>query len=294
MSELKKVTIILISYYSYNKIFKFLKKIPIQTPKIILENSNDKKIKKLKKKFKNIKIYYKKNNGYGSSINYASKLVKTKYFFVVQPDILGINAKSIETFVKYAKKLKNNFSVIGPHFLNAAKKGHFQTNLKFKIKEIHNIHGSALFFYIKNFKFLKGFDPNIFLYWEETDFTKRSWQKKIPVYQLNLVKVNHEKGSSVETTNQIDKDNIKYLYIWHFIWSKFYFFKKHYGKIFSYFYFFPIFLRCLIKVFYYKLNNQKDGEFKKYYFRMSGLINSILGNKSFYRIKDIKKLRVNQ
>lgn len=293
MHSLKNVTIVFVSYFSHNKIYKFLKNISSVIPVIILENSDDKNIKKLKNKHKNIKIYYKKNNGYGSSINYASKIIKTKYFFVVQPDILGINTKSIQIFIKYAEKLKDNFSVIGPHFLNAARKGHFQTDIKFKIKKINNVHGSALFFHNKNFKLLKGFDANIFLYWEETDFTKRSWQKKIPVYQLNLVRVNHEKGSSVETKNQRDKEHIKYLYTWHFIWSKFYFFRKHYGKIFSYLYFLPIFLRCLIKLSYYKFNNKKSEKFKKYYFRFNGLINSIIEKKSFLRIQNIKRHRIN-
>lgn len=289
MNVAKNVTIIVVSYFSYNKINRFLKKISSSIPVLVLENSNDRKIMKLKNEYKNIKILYKKNNGYGSSINYASKLIKTKYFLAVQPDIEGISTKSIQIFLKYAEKLENKFSVIGPHFLNAAKKGHFQTDLKYKIKKIHNVHGSVLFFHKKNFKQLKGFDPNIFLYWEETDFTKRSWQEKIPVYQLNLVKVKHEKGLSVETNNQLEKSNIKYLYIWHFIWSKYYFFKKHYGNIFSLIYFFPIFLRCLIKIFYYKLINKKKKKFEKYYIRLNGLLSSILGKKSFFRIKDIKE-----
>ena len=290
MMLVNKVTIILISYYSYKKIYSFLKKISLKVPVIILENSNDKNIKRLKKRFKNVKLYYKKNNGYGASINYASKMIKTKYFFVVQPDVTGINAKSIKIFIKYAEKLKDNFSVIGPRFSNASKKGHYQTNFNFKIKKIHNVHGSALFFNLKNFKLLKGFDSNFFLYWEETDFTKRSWQKKIPVYQLNLVKVKHEKGLSVETKNSFEKINIKYLYIWHFIWSKYYFHKKHYGILISFIYFIPIFLRCLIKIVFYKLTHEKN-EYDKYYVRLNGLINSFRGRKSYFRIKNIEKLR---
>ena len=74
----------------------------------------------------------------------------------------------------YAKKMNDQFSVIGPRFLNASKKGHFQTNPKYKIKKIHNVHGSTIFFCKKVFLKNKGFDPNIFLYWEETDYTKRA------------------------------------------------------------------------------------------------------------------------
>lgn len=282
-----KITIVLISYHSYKKIFNFLKTIPKNIPILILENSKDKNIKDIKKKYYNINLIYKKNNGYGASINFASKKIKTEYFFVVQPDVIGVNKKSINKFLEYAEKLKDNFSVIGPHFIDAPKKGHFQTELKYKIKKIHNVHGSAMFFNLKMFKKTKGFDENFFLYWEETDYTKRCLRLSLPAYQLNVVKVKHLRGSSVETKNKFQKDYINYLYSWHFIWSKFYFFKKHYGKIFSFIYFFPIIIRSFLKMKYYK--NKNLYQYRKYYFRLRGLIFSIMGTKSFYRLEDVKK-----
>lgn len=287
MNSLEKITIVLISYFSYKKIKIFIKKIPKNVCILVLENSNDKKIKKLSNR-KNLRVIYKQNDGYGSSINYASKIIKTKYFLVVQPDIKGIDKKALLNFYNYGEKLNGNFSVIGPHFLNASKKGHFQTNIKLKIKEINNVHGSVMFFNLKNFKKLNGFDKKIFLYWEETDFTKRAWEKKIPVYQLNKVRVFHEKGLSVELSKNIKSNDIKYLYIWHFIWSKYYFYKKHYGTVRSLIYFIPVILRCLIKILYYK--NMNLDKFHKYHCRLNGLISSIIGKKSYFRLNNIKKI----
>ena len=91
-------------------------------------------------------ISHKKNMGYGSSINYAAKKINTKYFFVVQPDVKGINKKALITFYNYAENLKEKFSVIGPHYIKAPKSGHYQTSLKYDIKKIHNVHGSTIFF----------------------------------------------------------------------------------------------------------------------------------------------------
>ena len=48
-----------------------------------------------------------------SSINYAAKRTKTPYFFVVQPDVIGINKKALLNFYKYANRI-NKFSVLGP------------------------------------------------------------------------------------------------------------------------------------------------------------------------------------
>ena len=283
--KLKQITIVLISYNSSQKLIKFIKKIPKDSPVLIIDNSRDIILKKIFRKKRNVKVFFKKNMGYGSSINFAAKKINTEYFFVVQPDVSGVNKKSLITFYDYAKKLKDKFSVIGPHFLKAPKKGHFQTDLKFDIKKIHNVHGSTIFFKKKIFNKNKGFDPNIFLYWEETDYTKRALISGYSAYQLNRVKVYHEKGKAVQVNNTAESEKLKNLYSWHFIWSKFYFYKKHYGKIFALIFFTPIIIRILFRIFYYKITKNK--KIIKYFYRWNGLINSILEKKSFMRLEKI-------
>ncbi len=286
INKVKKISIVLVSYNSSKKLVKFIKKIPKQTPILIIDNSKDFKLKRIFKKNKNISIYFKKNEGYGASINYAVKKIKTEYFFVVQPDVRGITKNSLITFYNYAKKLNDKFSVIGPHFKKAPKKGHFQTNLKFDIKKIHNVHGSTIFFNKKVFLKNHGFDSKIFLYWEETDFTKRALKKGYHAYQLNKVKVIHEKGKAVDVKNNQEEQKLIHLYSWHFIWSKFYFFKKHYGKFFALIYFIPTLLRILFRITYYKLTN--NNKFLKYYYRLNGVLSSILEKKSHMRLNNIK------
>ncbi|MBD1172570.1 glycosyltransferase [Pelagibacterales bacterium SAG-MED05] len=282
---LNKISIVLISYNSSFKLKKFVKKIPNETKILIIDNSKDYSLKKIFKNKKNIKIYFKKNDGYGCSINFAAKKIKTPYFLVVQPDVTGIKKNSLIKFYNYAKKIKDKFSVIGPHFLNASKSGHFQTNLKYKIKEIHNVHGSTMFFNKKIFNKNKGFDKNIFLYWEETDYSKRASKNGYKAYQLNIVKVKHEKGKAVKTNNLKDIEKLENLYTWHFIWSKFYYFDKHYGKFLSLIYFTPILVRILFRICIYKLI--KSNKLMKYYCRWDGLKSSILKKKSLMRLDKI-------
>jgi GT2 family glycosyltransferase len=285
IEKLKQISIVLVSYNSSLKLKRFIKKIPRSSPIMIIDNSKDYQLKKIFKDYKNIKIFFKKNLGYGSSINYAVKKIRTKYFFVVQPDVIGINKKSLITFYDYAEKLKEKYSVIGPHFLNAPKKGHFQTSLKYDIKKIHNVHGSTIFFNKKIFLKNKKFDENIFLYWEETDYTKRAKKNGFDAYQLNKVKVTHEKGKAVKISNLSERNKLIFLYSWHFIWSKFYFFSKHYGRLFSIIYFIPIMLRILFKLILHK--NKNLSNYKKYYYRWDGLKKSITGKKSYMRLENI-------
>jgi len=281
MQNTKNITVVLISYQSKQKLKKIINILPKSVKIIIVDNSNDISLKKIFNKKKNIKIFYKKNNGYGSSINYACKKLKTKYFCVVQPDVIGLNEKGLLLFEKYAKKINNNFAAIGPHFKKATYKGHFQTDQKIDFKKIHNIHGSVMFFYKKNFLLLKGFDEKIFLYWEETDFTKRAWKKNMPIYQLNKVTVKHDKGKAVNFINKKEKDKINNLYTWHFIWSKFYYIKKHNSYLFALMYSMPIIIRIFFRMTLYKLIDKK--KYKKYKIRWSGLRSSILGKKSYLR-----------
>ena len=68
------------------------------------------------------------------------------------------------------------------------------------------------------------FDENFFLYFEETDYCFRAKKMGYPSYQINKLKV-ISNGRSVEVSD-IHKRKLKNILIWHFIWSKFYFFKK--------------------------------------------------------------------
>ena len=95
----------------------------------------------------------------------------------------------------------------------------------------------------------------------------------------------HEKGKAVNVKNNQEEQKLIHLYSWHFIWSKFYFFKKHYGKILALTYFIPILLRILLRLTYYRLTS--DIKFMKYYYRWDGVLSSILNKKSHMRLNNI-------
>ena len=97
---LNKISIILVCYKSSFKLKKFIKNITKETEIFLIDNSKDHNLKRLFKKKKNVKIYFKKNDGYWASINYAVKKIKTPYFLVVQPDVSGINKRSLINFLE--------------------------------------------------------------------------------------------------------------------------------------------------------------------------------------------------
>ena len=271
------ITIIIISYKSCDIVKNFIKKIPKKFKVIIVDNSNDLNLKKITKKYKNIKIFLRKNNGVSSALNFGVMKTNTKYFFQISPDV-EFNFDDLKKFYKKAKTMNDNFSALGPRFNNTDDKSHKQSNLNHEIGYIKSIHGSAMFINKKNFKKIGKFDENIFLYFEETDYCKRGLKIGLKSYQLNKVKIK-KKGLTVNVQNEKDKRKIANLLSWHFIWSKFYYFKKHYGLILSLIYFIPIIVRTI-----FKLNLTKNSnKYYKYKNRYEGLITAINGGKSYKR-----------
>ena len=277
------VTIIILTHKSKKLVLDYIKNLYQKFKIIIIDNSNDLNLKSIiTKSYPGIDIHLIPNNGYGNQINYGSKLITTEYFLISNPDLTGIDELSIFNFVKAAKQLNNKFSTLGPRFVNANPKSHKQSINNGIITEMKFISGACMFFNKNNFDNLNGFDENIFLYFEENDFCLRSF-KINKNYQINNVLVEHYVGTSVEVKNDLEKVNQVNFRTWHFIWSKFYYYKKHYGFFFAIIYFVPIFIRINYRVILYKLKNDKIN-YDKYKARRSGLYTSILNQKSSKRI----------
>ena len=277
---MKDVTIIIITYKSQNIIYDFIKKIPSSIKTIIVENSQNHKLKKdIEEKCKNISIYIKENNGVSSALNFAVEKIKTKYFLQISPDI-NFNFKDLDIFLDYAKKLNDNFAALGPRFLNVKEKSHKQIDKNKEYGKINSIHGSCMLINKKNFKIIGKFDENFFLYFEETEYCYRAKINGYISYQINDIKV-RSIGRSVDTNNNIEK-NLNNILIWHFIWSKYYFSTKKRGKLFSLITFTPLLIRINLRIFFYKIL-KNDISLEKYRFRLNGLISSMRGKNSDLR-----------
>ena len=282
MIRKNEVSIILIAYRSEKKINEFVKKVPKQIKTIIIENSNNLKLKKeIERKYKNIKVYIKKNDGVSSSINYAIKKIKTKYLLQISPDIV-MDYKDIVKFLKTAKKLKNKFAALGPRFLDVNKNSHKQINQKLQIGAIESIHGSCMFINKSRYKEIGGFDDKFFLYFEETDYCLRGKNKNLNSYQINSIKV-RQKGRTVNINNKKENKKLVNLLAWHFIWSEFYYNKKKLGHLLTIIYFFPLLIRTVFKVLLNKISKNNQN-LERYKYRLKGLISAIKGQKSYLRL----------
>ncbi len=274
---MNEITIVIITYKSGKIIYDFINKIPSTIKTIIIDNSQNYELKKdIEEKYKNISVYLKENNGVSSALNYAVERIKTKYFLQISPD-LEFNFKDLKIFLNFAKTKKNNFAAIGPRFLDVELKSHKQINENLKFGKIDSIHGSCMFIDKDIFLKIGKFDENFFLYFEETEYCYRAKKKGYLSYQINDIKV-ITKGRSVNLENE----NFSNILIWHFIWSKFYFHKKKYGKLLSLIIFVPLLVRILFRIILYTITKNEISS-KKYKTRFDGLLKSIKGQKSDLR-----------
>ena len=274
---MNEITIVIITYKSRKIIYDFIRKIPSSIKTIIIDNSQDYELKKdIEKKYKNISVYLKENNGVSSALNYAVEKIKTKYFLQISSD-LEFNFEDLKIFLNFAKTKKNNFAALGPRFLDVKQKSHKQINKNLEFGKIESIHGSCMFIDKDIFLKIGKFDENFFLYFEETEYCYRAKKKGYFSYQINEIKVT-TKGRSVDLEN----GSFSNILIWHFIWSKFYFYKKKYGKLLSLIIFVPLLVRILFRIILYTIT-KNEISLRKYKTRFDGLLKSIKGQKSDLR-----------
>jgi len=287
----KFTTIIIPSYRSKKLILTHLKRFSKNFKIIIIENSYDINFKNIvENKYKNVDIYLKKNIGYGRAVNFASQKVKTKYFFVMNPDT-KIYKNTLNNLINAAKKI-DKFGAIGPIYFDQKK--NYKKN---SIIKKNKIIAAAMLIDTKTFKKIKGFDKNFFLYYEDNDYFRKCDFLNLKLYQVtnsfiihkNVKKLKKNELNLHSTTfsNINEKNNTYYIGGWHGQWSKFYFLKKYNGFIFALFICLPNILLNIIQMIPYIFIDMTKAKYK--YYKIEGFVCSVIGLSSFKRSKFDKK-----
>ena len=231
----QNLSVIIVSYKSEYVIENCINSIDNQIEIIVIDNSNNEDLKKkIESKYKNVKcILSKKNLGMGAGNNLGIKNVNKDFVLILNPDV-SLEKNSINEIFIAANEI-NSFGVIAPisnkvEYPNyILKKGdNFDPEKPFKVR---SVDGYAMLLNLKklkeidNFKF---FDENFFLYLENEDLCKRLTESNENIYIIPKSTINHLGGKAVDPKHT---NEIEYLRNWHWMWSKFYFNKKHYGYL---------------------------------------------------------------
>ena len=280
--NLENITFVIVTFKSEKVIYECINSLPKESNKIVIENSKNIKLKEdLETKYDNIEVIINENIGMGGSNNIGIKRSKTKYAYIINPDV-KFNNDTLEKLFEASESI-NDFAVISPissdlNYPNYKKSNDSKT-INENIISVDYVDGFSMLINKETIQEENFFDENFFLYLENTDLCLRVKNKDQNIYIIKNSIINHLGESSI-----VSKD-LEYLRNWHWMWSKFYFNKKYYGHINA---LSKVMLNLLSGMFKYVLYSILFNAHKKkiYLMRVCGLYNSIIGKKSWYRIND--------
>ena len=280
--NLENITFVIVTYKSEKVIYECINSLPKESNKIVIENSKNIKLKEeLENKYDNIEVIINENIGMGASNNIGIKRSKTKYAYIINPDV-KFNNNTLENLFKAAESI-SDFAIISPinsdsNYPNYKKSNDSKT-IDENIISVDYVDGFSMLINKEKIQEENFFDENFFLYLENTELCLRVKKNDQNIYIIKNSIINHLGESSI-----VSKD-LEYLRNWHWMWSKFYFNKKYYVHINA---LSKVMLNLLSGMFKYVLYSILFNAHKKkiYLMRVCGLYNSIIGKKSWYRIND--------
>ena len=291
-------TTVIVSFNSSHLLEKNIQSIEKKNQIIIIENSLDVLIKtKLEKLYDNVEVIIpKKNLGFGGGLNLGIKKSKNTFVICIVPDAilskecyLGIS-NVINNFDEFAlitpthseKSPYKNYDVLNTLNTKTSRK----TISEYFLQEVHDIDGRVLIINKNKFDTYEILDDNIFMYFEYADLSLRLIKKNEKLYVIKNLKFDL---SEVQSYRPEFNHQLQIAKSWHYCWSKFYFYKKHYNYIFALRKTFPNLMRAVKSCIYYKFKNN-DYNFSLHKSELSGLLNSYVLKDSYYRPREtIKK-----
>jgi len=287
------VSIIIVNYNTKDLTLQCLKSIFAQTENIefeiiVIDNaSSDGSCSLLQENFPQVNLIQSdKNLGFGRANNLGAIAAQGKYLFFLNSDTILLNNSILAQF-NFNEKNANRFKIgISGGILldeNRLETGSFgplpsKTNIlkstigfvprftKMTSKEIKSFHtngylevgyitGADMFISKSTFNSCGGFDPNIFMYYEETDLQLRLKKLNYHNFVVDGTQIIHLEGAS---TNKLQTNNKKRLIVTK---SMFYFFRKHSYKI-NYIFFKIIYLLIrLLTIFSIKYTWKEKKEY---------------------------------
>ena len=287
----QNLTIVIVTFKSEEVIYECIKSIDNRIKIIVVENSHNPEFKnKIEKMYDNVEcVISAENLGMGKGNNLGINLTKTDYVLILNPDVI-LRKNSVDELFIAASKI-SNFAILAPISDNKDYPNYKLDDIddisevKNFLFEVKSVDGFAMLLNKKridenmNTKNQSYFDENFFMYLENDDLCKRLKDKNEKIFIVPSAKINHLGAKAV---NSKYKNEIELSRNWHWIWSKFYFNKKHFGYLKAFINGFPKFISSIIKYLFYFLINNKEKKIK-YFNRASGFFNAATGKSSWYR-----------
>ena len=231
----QNLSIIIVTYKSEMVIHDCIKSIEKDVKIIVVENSDNSQFKEeLENTYENVScVLTSKNLGMGAGNNIGIKKAKTDFVLILNPDVI-LEDSTINELIVASRKI-TSFAILAPistdtnhpnYRLLKNKKTWTKDETLFKVK---SVDGFAMLFNKKKLDKVitdNYFDENFFMYLENDDLCKRIRKINEDIFIVSNSKIKHLGGKGV---NEKYKSEVELSRNWHWIWSKFYFNKKHFS-----------------------------------------------------------------
>ena len=291
------LTILIISYKSLEKLNECIQTIGKNKKILVVENSNNIQIKnELEKKYPNCEVYLNNSNlGYSKASNIGFRKIKTDYALLLNTDI-KISEEQINEIEKEVKNIGTSFilgSPLSDDLIDFNKNNKLDKYFDKELLDLNStnsstkvdlIKGCSLVINLKKFENREVFDENFFFFFEEMDLCRNIKKRKEEIYVFNQIKIEHKSAQSLDESYNENYQNFRN---WNYFWGRFYYFKKHYGYIYSLSKHTSKLIRFFFNMVRYFLFSKTLYNKNKY--RFLGLTNSIIGKKSSISSKILEK-----
>lgn len=204
------LTIVVVSYSSGDVILANLSRLLAETPYrvLIMENGRaDPSLLSLLAVCRNVQlIQLKQNMGYGRAANEGFSLTTTPYLLLVNPD-LELTLDHVRQMLEFHEQMPEDVAVTAPALIQ---RDFTRSGAVFR----EWVVGAAMMFRRQALIQSGGFDPRIFLFFEETELCWRYRKQGLRIAINSDCHVVHKVGSSTSPSAPVER-----LKQWHFGWS---------------------------------------------------------------------------
>ena len=277
------LTFVIVTFNSRKVIYDCLNSLPKNFNKLIIENSSDEELKKeLEQNYDKTEVVLSNNIGMGAGNNLGIVKSNTQYVYVLNPDVVLKN----DTILNINNSISEleNFAILSPLSDNPlypnyrSNSDEIIKNDSKSISNVEEIDGYSMIINKDCFEDSIFFDEKFFMYLENVDLCLRAKKNGGKLYIVTNSKVHHLGAKAVDDKYS---EEIELSRNWHWMWSRFYFNKKHRGIFVSLLLGLISLLGNFIKYSICLLTFNKKRNI--YRMRMSGTINALLGKQSWYR-----------
>jgi N-acetylglucosaminyl-diphospho-decaprenol L-rhamnosyltransferase len=211
-------SVILVTFNSSPTILRALHSIPSACEVIVVDNGSSDTIAELLADQPVKLVRLPENIGFGGASNIGAALATREFVLFLNPDAV-LEPGAISALVDAAQRIPN--AAFNPQlldkqgktanrapsrFLNKKRvRGHMETDPSIDDVEVDVLSGAALFCRRHIFNEIGGFDPSLFLYFEDDDLSLRLLKAGCRLFRHQRSVVRHEGGASTPKSSALEQ-----------------------------------------------------------------------------------------